>query len=101
QKVSQPILEDTTTSNLISPSILECLASKNFQFDDPETKTHVITHQLEIPLRCELLFLDYEASEFEACISRNAAGTIELKHAKHHRAVQLPVTLKVHQSAIR
>ncbi|GAA43367.2 cleavage and polyadenylation specificity factor subunit 2, partial [Clonorchis sinensis] len=74
QKVSQPILEDTTTSNLISPSILECLASKNFQFDDPETKTHVITHQLEIPLRCELLFLDYEGRSDGEAMKRIVVG---------------------------
>ncbi|KAF7233823.1 hypothetical protein EG68_11884 [Paragonimus skrjabini miyazakii] len=43
---------------LIPPSILECLAPKTC--DDPAMKTHVVTHQLEIPLRCELVHLDYE-----------------------------------------
>ncbi|KER26072.1 hypothetical protein T265_06603 [Opisthorchis viverrini] len=74
QKISQPILEDTTPSSLISPSILECLASRNFQFDDPETKTHVITHQLEIPLRCELLFLDYEGRSDGEAMKRIVVG---------------------------
>lgn len=73
-KVNPAIQSDLAPVSLLPPSILECLVSKAYQIDDPSAKTHVITHQLEIPLRCELVFLDYEGRSDGEAMKRIVIG---------------------------
>ncbi|KAA3681272.1 cleavage and polyadenylation specificity factor subunit 2 [Paragonimus westermani] len=72
-KSSQISVGDVSINvGLIAPSVLECLALKTC--DDPAVKTHVVTHQLEIPLRCELVHLDYEGRSDGEAMKRIVVG---------------------------
>ncbi|CAH8567284.1 unnamed protein product [Dicrocoelium dendriticum] len=73
-KANQSVHSDLVPVNLLPPSILDCLVSDAYQIDDPSAKTHVITHQLEIPLRCELVFLDYEGRSDGEAMKRIVIG---------------------------
>ncbi|CAL8107332.1 unnamed protein product [Calicophoron daubneyi] len=69
-----PSIADATTPILLPNPVIDPLSAKTWHFDDPEIKTRCITHHLEIPLRCELVFLDYEGKSDGEAMKRIVVG---------------------------
>ncbi|CAH8452617.1 unnamed protein product [Schistosoma intercalatum] len=65
---------DIVSSGFSSTSILDYLVSRTPTFDVLDSNTRCVTHHLEIPLRCEVVFLDYEGRSDGEAMKRILIG---------------------------
>ncbi|CAH8455946.1 cleavage and polyadenylation specificity factor subunit 2 [Schistosoma haematobium] len=65
---------DIVSSGFSSTSILDYLVARTPTFDVLDSNTRCVTHHLEIPLRCEVVFLDYEGRSDGEAMKRILIG---------------------------
>ncbi|CAH8451771.1 unnamed protein product [Schistosoma mattheei] len=65
---------DIVSSGFSSTSILDYLVARTPTFDVLDCNTRCVTHHLEIPLRCEVVFLDYEGRSDGEAMKRILIG---------------------------
>ncbi|KAK4474203.1 hypothetical protein MN116_003500 [Schistosoma mekongi] len=65
---------ELVSSGFVSTSILDYLVAKTPAFDVLDSNTRCVTHHLEIPLRCEVVYLDYEGRSDGEAIKRILIG---------------------------
>ncbi|CAH8832769.1 unnamed protein product [Trichobilharzia szidati] len=65
---------DFVASTFTSTSILDYLVAKTPNLDVLDTDTRCVIHNLEIPLRCEIIFLDYEGRSDGEAMKRILIG---------------------------
>ncbi|CAH8468792.1 unnamed protein product [Schistosoma rodhaini] len=65
---------DIVSSGFASTSILDYLVARTPTFDVLDSNTRCVTHHLEIPLRCEVVFLDYEGRSDGEAMKRILIG---------------------------
>ncbi|CAH8469530.1 unnamed protein product [Schistosoma bovis] len=65
---------DIVSLGFSSTSILDYLVARTPTFDVLDSNTRCVTHHLEIPLRCEVVFLDYEGRSDGEAMKRILIG---------------------------